>query len=183
MIWWVNHLLQISVQLGQSNVQINTLVRHNAITISDKRWLFDVTRLAKVVAFDIPGSAIEKKLDRIRMIISLALFATISVTTGIVARNSYVGKTELIELWQSGISFVAIMASSVLLLVFARLIDASRRWYVYMGGIIGSLGTLACFILLKPVDTLQEPIAMFFGSTIIATAILVCMNLSGFKSK
>lgn len=168
---------------------LKLLVRHNAISISDKRWVFDVTRLAKVVAFDIPGSAIEKKLDRIRIIISLALFATISVTTGIVAWNSYVlsrqftGKTEIIELWQSGISFVAIMASSVLLLVFARLIDASRRWYVYMSGIIGSLGTLACFILLKPLGTLEEPIAMFFGSTIIATVILVCMNLSGFKSK
>jgi len=29
----------------------------------------------------------------------------------------------------------------------------------------------------------QEPLAMFFGSTIIATAMLVFMNLSGFKPK
>jgi len=170
---------------------LKPLVRHNAISISDRRWAFDVTRLAKVVAFDIPGSANEKKLDRIRLVISLALFATVLFTTGTVAWKSYQlllqlalpEKTPILALWESGISHMVIMASAVLLLVSGPLVDVSRRRYVYASGIIGGLGTLICFVLLDPLNTLQEPIAMFFGSTIIATAMLVFMNLSGFKPK
>ena len=162
---------------------LKPLVRYNAVSISDRRWEFDVTRLAKIVAFDIRDSAVEKKLDLIRLVISLGLFTAIFITTGIVAWNSYMQKVTALELWQSGITFVAIMASSVLLLGSARLIDVSKRGFVYTSGMIGGLGTLVCFILLKPLDTLAEPIASFFGSTIIATAMLVFMTLSGFKPK
>jgi len=162
---------------------LKPLVRHNAVSISDRRWEFDVTRLAKILAFDIRDSANEKKLGIIRMAISLGLFATIVVTTGIVAWNSYLQRVPVLELWQSGITFVAIMSSSVLLLGSVRLVDASKRSYVYTSGLIGGFGTLICFILLKPLDSFQEPIAMFFGSTMIATAMFVFMNLSGFKPK
>jgi len=170
---------------------LKPLVRHNAISISDRRWTFDVTRLAKVVAFDIPGSANEKKLDRIRLAISLSLLAAIVFTTATVAWKSYElllrlqlpEKTPILALWESGISHMVIMASSVLLLVSAPLIDASRRWYAYTSGLIGGFGVLICFVLLARLDAVQEPIAMFFGSTIIATAMLVFMNLSGFKPK
>jgi TIR domain len=162
---------------------LKPLVRHNAVTISDKRWDYDVTRLAKIVAFDIPNSAIEKKLDIIRIVISFALFVTISITTGILYRNLYMKTLPVLELWQSGITFVAIMSSSVLLLISARLIDTSKRGYIYASGLIGGFGTLISFILLKPLATSQEAISMFFGSTVIATAMFVFMNLSGFKPK
>lgn len=163
---------------------LKPLVRHNAISVSDNRWEFDVMRLAKVVAFDVPGSAIEKKLDLLRLTVSLLLFATISVTTGIVAWNTFDGqKIPPLQFWQSGVPFVVIIACSVLLLLSASMIDTSRRWYVYASGLTGLLGSLVCYTLVLPLNDLAEPISNYFGSTVIASAILVLMNLSGFKPK
>lgn len=162
---------------------LKALVRHNAMSVSDHRWEFDVTRLAKVVAFDIPGSAIERKLDRVRMLISVLLFACMVFTTGTVAWNAYNEVLPPLKFWQSGVSFVAILGSAVLLLVCAPQTDATRRRYVYAAGIIGLAGSFVCYILVLPLNTAGESIANFFGSTVIATAILGLMNLSGFKPK
>ena len=166
---------------------LKPLVRHNAISLSDNRWNSDVTRLAKIVAIDIPGSAAEKILQWVRLVISIALFAAMFTTTGIVAWNVTEKAKELklqpLELWQSGVTFVVIVGSSMLLLVFAHLIDESKRRYVYAGGLVGLLGSCACFVWLGPLDDATEPIAMFFGSTITAIALLILMNLSGFKAR
>jgi hypothetical protein len=166
---------------------LKPLVRHNAISISDNRWNSDVTRLAKIVAIDIPGSAAERILQWVRLVISIALFAAMFITTGIVAWNVAEKAKELklhpLELWQSGVTFVVIVGSSMLLLVFAHLIDESKRWYVYAGGLVGLFGSCACFIWLGPLDDATEPIGMFFGSTVTATAVLILMNLSGFKAR
>jgi len=166
---------------------LKPLVRHNAISLSDNRWNSDVTRLAKIVAIDIPGSAAEKILQWVRLVISIALFAAMFTTTGIVAWNVTEKAKELklqpVELWQSGVTFVVIVGSSMLLLVFAHLIDESKRRYVYAGGLVGLLGSCACFVWLGPLDDATEPIAMFFGSTITAIAVLILMNLSGFKAR
>lgn len=166
---------------------LKLLVRHNAISISDSRWNSDVTRLAKIVAIDVPGSAADRILQWVRLVISIALFAAMSFTTGIVAWN-VTEKAEALrlaplELWQSGVTFVVIVGSSMLLLAFAHLVDESKRGYVYAAGLAGLLGSCACFIWLGPLSEANEPIAMFFGSTVTATAVLVLMNLSGFKAK
>jgi hypothetical protein len=166
---------------------LKALVRHNAISISDSRWNSDVTRLAKIVAIDIPGSAAERILQWVRWVISIALFAAMSFTTGIVAWNvaEKVEKLQLqpLELWQSGVTFIVIVGSSMLLLAFAHLVEESKRWFVYASGLIGLLGSCACFIWLGPLSEAKEPIGMFFGSTVTATAVLILMNLSGFKAK
>jgi hypothetical protein len=81
------------------------------------------------------------------------------------------------------VTFVVIVGSSMLLLVFAHLIDESKRWYVYAGGLVGLLGSCACFVWLELLDDATEPIAMFFGSTVTAIAVLILMNLSGFKAR
>ena len=70
----------------------DALVRHNAMSISDHRWNSDVTRLAKVVAIDIPGSAAERTLQWLRVVISIALFAAVTMTTGVVCWKWFVGK-------------------------------------------------------------------------------------------
>ena len=166
---------------------LQALVRHNAISISDHRWNSDVTRLAKIVAIDIPGSAAERTLQWVRLVISFALFIAVTVTTGWLARN-WLDARKGVELELDagvlGINFVVILASSVLLLSFVRLIDPSRRVYVYAAALAGLLGTFVCFLAYKPLAPgVPESAGMFFGSTVTAMAVLGLMNLSGFKAR
>ncbi|MHC4954836.1 MAG: toll/interleukin-1 receptor domain-containing protein [Planctomycetota bacterium] len=161
---------------------LKPLVRYNAASISDSRWNSDVTRLAKAVAFDIPGSEAERKLDRVRLLNSMMLLGVITFTTGVVAWNALRGNAPL-AYWQSGVSFVAIIASSINLLVFAQYADPSKRHLIQWGGMVGLIGSFLFYCLILPLDDAAEPIVMFFGSTVLATIVLVFMNLSGFKPK
>ncbi len=181
---------------------LKPLVRHNAISISDSRWHSDVTRLAKIVALDIPGSVAERILQWVRLSVSLALFAALTFTTSLVAVNvaekistlsspppvqqnatPTVSQLWPLELWQSGVTFVVIVGSAMLLLVFAHLVEEAKRWYVYGAGLLGLLGSGGCFISLAVIADATEPIWMFLGSTVTATAVLILMNLSGFKAR
>jgi multisubunit Na+/H+ antiporter MnhB subunit len=164
---------------------LQPLVRHNAMSISDHRWLTDVTRLAKVIAIDIPGSAAERILSWVRMAIAAALFLAVAITICLVSIKWYFGYgAEPLEPALLGITFVVIVGSSMLLLLVAHLIDPPRRWYVYEAALAGLLGTLFCFILYWRLDEgLHESAAMVFGSTVIAMAVLVLMNQSGFKAR
>ena len=196
---------------------LKPLARLNAVSICDERWDADATRLAKIVAFDIPGSATEMKLDLVRLAISLALFLSVTLTTGIVAWNlmkrpfatdahavaspgserqaSDTGTRAAqlrkpLEYWQSGLTPVAILASSIGLFIFAPLVDTSKRRFIYASGLLGAVGSLICFLgllLINSVDqaeeTRLESIAMFLGSTVVATGMLALMNLSGFRPK
>lgn len=183
---------------------LKRLASLNAVSISDKRWDFDVTRLAKIVALDIPGSAVEKKLNLVRLATSLILLASVVLTVGIVASGSYPSDIPLLErnmpddksglvltvdspplaYWQSGITFVAILASSIVLLLSAPLMDKTRRRFAYAAVGLGLGGTFVFYVLLLPLNGLvAEPIMGFFASTVIAVAMLVLMNLSGFKPK
>ena len=51
---------------------LRALTRFNAISISDGRWREDVTRLARIIALDIP-SATARQLQRVNLLVSLAL--------------------------------------------------------------------------------------------------------------
>lgn len=172
---------------------LRPLVRHNAIAISDSRWNSDVTRLAKIVAIDIPGSEAERKLQMVRLIIVLALLAAIAFTTALLTMNvgaqatlmAATAKAPLewpLALWQSGVTFVVIVASAMLLLLYAHLVDASQRRLVYLSAWVGLIGTFVSFLLLYPLQE-RETIGMFLGSTITATAVLALMALAGFKAR
>jgi hypothetical protein len=184
---------------------LKPLVDRNAMSISDLRFENDVIRLAKTIAIDIPGSAAERKLDAVRLLVSILLLAAVVFTTGIVTVDApkvdnkswwdftntswwdtsteTAGKTVPLSFMESGITYVAIMISSILLLVFAPLVDESRRPYMYASGLVGILGTGFFFALMRPLAPAVEPVGMFFGSTVIATAMFALMNLSGFKPK
>ena len=69
--------------------QLKGLARRNAVTLSDERWGFDVTRLAKVVALDIAGSIVERRLDLLKLAVLSLLFVTIATTTLLFARATY----------------------------------------------------------------------------------------------
>jgi hypothetical protein len=67
---------------------IRPLVERNAMSISETRWDEDVTRLAKIVGIDVPGSAAERTLNRDRLLISLLLLlAAIVLPTAILVGN------------------------------------------------------------------------------------------------
>lgn len=179
---------------------LKPLARYNAVNLSDKRWHFDVTRLAKVIAFDLPGSVAERTLGWVRLLAVIPLLLTTIFTVGLVTckaaglefckaaeletcHGQTVGPT-FMELWQSGVSFVVIMGVAILLLVFARLVDESRRIYFYASGVSGLLGTLICFIWLVQLKELaHEPIMAFFGSTVTISLMFAFMCLSGFKPR
>lgn len=76
------------------------------------------------------------------------------------------------------------MASSILLLLAAPLVDPTRHRWVYVGAWFGLLGTLASLIAYyKPLDGSNETITLFFVSTVLITVVLGCIGLSGFKPK
>jgi len=163
---------------------LRPLVRYNAMSISDQRWQADVTRLARVVAMDVPGSAAERTLVAVQWVVSIALFLAIAGTAVTVAWNLLNGAQPL-PLALSGVSFVTIVASAVVLLYFARLMDADARRYVYGAVVMGLLGVLAFWLVFGTmgVNDPNVPIVMFGGSTVIGTAMLVLMNLSRFKPR
>lgn len=65
---------------------LRALTRFNAISISDGRWREDVTRLAKIIALDIP-SATARQLHRVNLLVSVALFVAIALTLSVVVGN------------------------------------------------------------------------------------------------
>jgi TIR domain len=164
---------------------LQPLVRHNAMSISDHRWNSDVTRLAKVVAIDIPGSAAERTLQWLRVVISLALSAAVTVTTGVVCWHWYAGQgADPMAPALLGITFIVVVGASMLLLFFARLFDPPRRPWAYAAALVGLVGTLVCFILYWWLNEgLHESAAMVFGSTVTAMAVLILMNQTGFKAR
>ena len=162
--------------------KLKPLLRYNAISISDNRWKIDVQRLGKVISFDIP-SASERKLDRVRAGISFALFSSLTFTAGIISWNFLQNKAVPLELWQSGVPFIMVVASSMILFSIVGLIDETRPRYIYASIITGAFGSLLFFILLIFLDSIQEPMVTFFGSTLVVTLMFAFMNMSGFKAK
>jgi len=155
--------------------KLKPLTRYNAISISDDRWKTDVERLGKIISFEIP-SASERRLYWVRLGISVALFASLSLIAGIhtwAAGNRY----EL--LWVS-IPFMVIISSSLLLLSIINLIDEERKIYIHASIASGAIGSLLFFILYL---IRQDNDATYFGAILVGTLMFAFMNTSGFKAK
>ena len=171
---------------------LQSLSRRNAITVTDARWERDVARLAKSLAFDIPGSVGERKLGQAKVAVLLALFLSVSFTVTRVALNAHrlltavldgsippVGNADetLLSAAASGVNSIATLGASVLLLMVAPLIDAARRRYARAAAAVGIAGTLLCFLLYwRPWQGTQETIGVFTGSTIVAMAVLALVG-------
>ena len=161
--------------------KLKPLTRYNALSISDDRWKTDVERLAKIISFEIP-SASERKLYWVRLVISVALFASLSLIAGIHARAT---DNHVDLLWVS-IPFMVIISSSLLLLSIINLIDEERRRYIHASIATGAIGCLLFFILwmaankIPGIDWLTNGL---FGAIMVGTLMLAFMNMSGFKAK
>lgn len=68
---------------------LKALTRRNAVTVSDEGWDADVTRLAKVLSFDVSGSVAERRLDWLKLGILSLLFCSMTLTTLMFARASF----------------------------------------------------------------------------------------------
>ena len=162
--------------------ELAPLVRFNAMTISDRRWKFDVLRLGKVIAFDIPSSN-ERLLDRVRASISASFVLSVSITTGIVVWNVLNETGEFLKLWQSGISFTVVALSTLALTSIKNLISEDRRPYILASIWTGAGGCILFFILLAFVDGVSEPMVTYLGSTVTIAVMFAFLVMSGFKAK
>jgi len=165
--------------------KLKTLTRYNAISISDDRWKTDVERLAKIISFEIP-SASERRLYWVRLGISVALFASLSLIAGIHTRapvktGIHTGATGNSDdlLWVS-IPFMVIISSSLLLLSIINLIDEERKRYIHASIASGAIGCLVFFTLYL---VNQNSSATYFGAILVGTLMFAFMNMSGFKAK
>ena len=185
---------------------LKPLAKRNAISISDKRWAIDVARLAKIVALDIPGSAAERTLGWVNLVISGALFATTAFTSVTAGRylwdpsvrapnpqrstvvdmdsagveEGHAGLTYV----ESGVTCFAIAGSTILLFVFAPLVDPVKRRFIYASALCGAFGMgISVMSLTLVQEDRNEPVLLFVGSTLTATGMFALMNQSGFKPK
>lgn len=169
------------------------LTRRNALKISDERWDFDVNRLAKVLAIDVPGSAAQRKLDFLKSIALLLLFASSTFATlafcaavtrweGSETALRAAGFTPLI----SALPFVAILLAGTIALVAAPLMEEAKRKFAWAATAVAYSGALATFIYyaLENVDAPSKSLVVNFGAgTLITFAVLALMTLAAFKAE
>jgi len=65
---------------------LQALTRFNAIAVSDSRWAGDVSRLAKIVALDIPSQT-ERQLQLVNLLVSVLLMVSIAFTLSVAYSN------------------------------------------------------------------------------------------------
>jgi hypothetical protein len=115
---------------------LGELTRRNAMTLTDERWDFDVTRLAKVLAIDVPGSVAQRKLTLLQSLALLLLFASGTFATVVFCKAVNVwgraGSEALLRdagfsSLESAFPFIAILLAGTLALVAAPMMEASKR--------------------------------------------------------
>lgn len=186
--------------------KLTPLLKYNAITISDRNWHADVLGLGKIISFNIPSSN-ERILYRAKLSISVILCASLTFSAGVVALNelgricmtatdatlcafwqfwrgkSATGEDLLIRLPQSGIPFIAVAVSVLILFRIVGLVSQERQRYIYYSAAAGTLGALFFFCIQIFIGNSEEPIVTFFGSVLVVTLMFAFMNMSGFKTK
>jgi hypothetical protein len=169
------------------------LTRRNAMTITDERWDFDVARLAKVLAIDVPGSVAQQRLDLLRGMALLLLLA--SGLFNVVAFCAALGRGALagVGLIEAGftplvsaIPFIAILLAGAATLSAAPAMTDTRRNFAWSAALLSAAGTLAAFVDYT-VNNVALPtwslVVNFGAATAIALGMLALMMLAGFKAK
>lgn len=169
------------------------LTRRNAMTITDERWDFDVARLAKVLAIDVPGSVAQQRLDLIRaaallLLAAAALFTTLAFCAA-VARLMPAGDALRLAGFSplvSAIPFIALLLAGALALTAAPAIEQPRRKLAWAAAALAGAGTLAPFVyytLNNEALPTWSLIANFGAAIIAVTGVLVLIGLAGFRAK
>ena len=169
---------------------LQELAMKNAVWLSDKRWEQDIQRLSKYIAYDIPGSVVERKLKPIGYAILLSLLASILFSTLMLgldlipdASPGYDGGTRFLSNVYAFIGFLGVSLATLLILLARPLIDPARVKWIDLSIAIAVAGVLASALFhansKPPADTLY----VYFGLVATAGSMLAVLNLSGLKAK
>ncbi|MBV1690842.1 toll/interleukin-1 receptor domain-containing protein [Novosphingobium sp. G106] len=178
---------------GELPDTLGDLSRRNAITVTDERWEFDVNRLAKVLAIDVPGSVAQRRLDRLKaaalaMLLLSGAFVTLAFCAALRAGNALgesliaAGFTPL----ASAVPFIAIILAGALTLNALPLMEEARRKFGWSAVGLSATGTLVSFVvytLTNHAEPSWSLIVNFAASTVITLALLVLVALAGFRAK
>jgi len=174
---------------------LGELTRRNAMTLTDERWDFDVTRLAKVLAIDVPGSVVQRKLSLLQSLALLLLFASGALATVVVCKAVYkwvqAGNETLLKdagfsSLESAFPFIAILLAGTLALVAAPMIEASKRKFAWAATSLAYVGTLGTFIYYTISNAAMPSLSLvvnYGASMIIIVGVLALMSLTAFRAK
>jgi len=173
--------------------RLGALALRNAMTITDERWEFDVARLAKVLAIDVPGSTAQRRLDLLKaialvLLLASGIYATIVFCSATRALADGKGTLEGAGFTPlaSGVAFIAILVAGTAALVGAPWMEDSARKYAWAATAVAYLGTLAAFIAygtMNGVAAAASLIVNFAASTTLTLVVLGLMLNAGFRAK
>ena len=179
--------------------QLTDLSRRNAISVSDERWHFDVDRLAKVLSIDLPSSA-QRKLDFLRLAASLLLIVACTITAIVFAKEVFAmlsahgthswlstGPSTVEPVFDSlvaSLPFAAILGAATMVGFAAPLMEKSKlAWATMYGSYVSTALAFIYFLMFNNEARPQSLTVTFVSGMLIALAMLVLMNLAGFKAK
>lgn len=159
------------------------LCKLNALHLTDQRWVSDVERLASVLSLDLPASREQQWLTAAQWLVSVCMLLALVATTTVVVAD-VLNQQRPLARWVSGISFIVITGASAVLLFVERWAVAAQRRWLQASAAVGLLGTLGFFIVsaVLGIDSWQTPIVMFGGSTLTGLAMMVLMNVRGWRA-
>ena len=172
---------------------LKDLAKRNAITVSDERWNFDVERLAKVLAIDVPGSVAQRRLDRAKWVSLLLIVAAATVSVAMFCRAVLAWAPPGGGLRAAGYipllaaaPFIAMLVAATLTVNALPAMAARERRFGLAAVVVAAIGTLGPFVnyALTNVDRPSASLVTTFGAgTIVALAMLVLLALAGFRAK
>lgn len=89
----------------------------------------------------------------------------------------------LIQKWHPGVTGFAVAGSCLLLIRYRHQLEPVKRRWMNLAIRFGLAGGALCFVLIWPVPPPQEPMAAFFGATLVAIGMLVLLSIAGFRAK
>jgi len=172
---------------------LRDLARRNALTVTDERWTFDINRLAKVLAIDVPGSVAQRRLDSVKWLALLLLVASGIIATLVFCSALLLWAPRATGLREAGfaplisaIPFIAILVAATLTLNSLPAMEAPKRKFGYAAVAIAAAGTLGAFVNYA-VNNVAAPswslVVNFGAATIIIFAMLALLTLAGFRAK
>jgi len=172
---------------------LKDLALRNALTVSDERWSFDVERLAKVLAIDVPGSVAQRRLDRAKWVALVLIVAATTLAVVLFCRAVLVWAPPGTGLRAAGFiplvaaaPFIAMLAAAAMTLSALPAMDSRDRRYGIAAVMVASLGTLGPFVHygLTNVEQPSASLVITFGAgVIVAVAMLALITLAGFRAK
>lgn len=186
--------------------RLKPLSRRNAITVSDERWGFDVTRLARIIGLDVSGSVMERRLALVKAGLMLVLTASVLLSTlsfgrmaaatsplpvstrQTAASQPAVQDGDAAVDWflprEASLNFIVILLAGLVLVATRTWVARASRRFLWAAAGVGFLGTLASFgyynLYAASPERDTRHVVLFCASTILITIMLALTTLSGF---